>query len=425
MNILLVSMMVPAAPSGVRVHYQRLAAGLRALGHQVTVLTPADASRRQSRPWGALRRLISLVGGRAGQHLGDQLHSGGNLYAALDRRAAYDVVNAQDAASGWLLGWALGGRVPVVVTGHSNGDPGREVVAQLGLRGRGARVVQRCHDFFLARTPHFLSVSDYVRGQVAPLLPVGARHAVVPHGLDLTAFGAVAPDPDLQARAAGRPVLLNIGHLEPRKNQHFLLAVAAELRALGTDFLLSLVGTGPDEAGLRAAIAAAGLADYVWLAGHRAEVAPLLRASTLYVHAATVESFGLVLLEAMACQVPVLARAVGAVPEVLAHDPAALLDPAAPAAAVARRLQQQLADPAARRELQQRQHRYATAHFSLPAMLAATLAEYEAAGAAGRPRQPAVTATHVPDHPLGPAARAEHPALSLTPKNFKLRIAKG
>ncbi|WP_210520976.1 glycosyltransferase family 4 protein [Hymenobacter terricola] len=384
MNILLVSMMVPEAPSGVRVHYQRLAAGLRALGHTVTVLTPAGASRWQSRPWGALRRLLALAG-PAGEHLGGEIHSCANIFSALDRGITYDVVNAQDATTGWLLRQALGRRVPVVVTGHFNDHPGQEVVRQLGLRGWAARTVVRWHNFFLGRAEHFVSVSGYVQLRVAPLLPAQSRHKVVPHGLDLQKFAAVPADAELQARAAGRPVLLNIGHLEGRKNQIFLLAVAEALRALRSDFLLGLVGTGPDEARLRARIAAAGLQDVVWLAGHRAEVAPLLRASTLYVHAATNESFGLVLLEAMACDVPVLAMGVGAVPEVLAHDPEALFAPAATPAAVAERLHRLLASPAARAALRQRQHAHATARFDLPAMLASTVEAYESARRAAAP----------------------------------------
>lgn len=376
MNILLVSMMVPEAPSGVRVHYQRLAVGLRELGHTVTVLTPASASRWQSGPWGALRRVLALAG-PLGQLLGRELQNCANIYNALDRHAAYDVVNAQDATTGWLLYRALGARVPVVVTGHFNDHPGQEVVQQMGLRGWPARFVVRGHNFFLSRAAYFVSVSGYVQRRVMPLLPAHTRHVVVPHGLALQQFAAVPADAALRERAAGRPVLLNIGHLESRKNQLFLLAVAEKLRVRHPNFLLVLVGTGPDEPLLRARIGAAGLQDVVWLAGHRAEVAPLLRTSTLYVHAATNESFGLVLLEAMACAVPVLALGAGAVPEVLAHDPAALLAPAATPAAMAERLHQLLADPAARALLQQRQYAHAVAHFDLPAMLAATVEVYE------------------------------------------------
>lgn len=378
MRILLVSMMVPEAPSGVRVHYQRLAAGLRQQGHTVTVLTPASARLWQRRAWGLLRRVLDAAG-PLGQHLGHQLHSAACLLTALDRRAPYDVVNAQDATTGYLLRRALRNQVPVVVTGHFNGHPGREVVHSLGLRGRAARLTLAWHDFFLARTRYFLSVSEYVRAQVAPLLPACVQHAVVPHGLHLADFAAAPPAAELLARAAGRPVLLNIGHLEARKNQAFLLDVAAELRRLEVPFLLGLVGQGPDAPTLQARIEAEGLHDYVWLAGPRAEVASLLRASTLYVHAARNESFGLVLLEAMACGVPTLAAAVGAVPEVLAHDPDALLPPDASAAAVAQRLAALLADPAARARLAARQHAHAAHRFSQQAMLAGTLAAYERA----------------------------------------------
>ena len=377
MNILLVSMMVPDAPSGVRVHYQRLAAGLRQQGHTVTVLTPGSVPLWQSRCWGTLRRVLDL-GGPLGRHLGGELHSCANIYSALNRREAYDVVNAQDATTGWLMRQLLGPGVPVVVTGHFNEHPGLEVVRQLNMQGWAARMVINWHNFFLARTEHFISISNYLRHRVAPLLPSYAQHQVVRNGLDLAKFGTVAADVDLQARAGGRYVLLNIGYLEKRKNQAFLVAVAAELRALRTDFVVGLVGQGPDEELLRARIAAANLQDYVWLLGHCTAIAPLLRASTLYVHTAIQESFGLVLLEAMACAVPVLALGVGAVPEVLGYDAEALFEQDATPAAVAQRLHQLLEDPVARGRLQQHQQAHAV-QFDLSAMLAGTVAVYEGA----------------------------------------------
>lgn len=394
MNILLVSLMVPDAPSGVRVHYQRLAAGLRQLGHTVTVLTPASVSLWQSRRWGALRRVLDL-GGPLGQHLGVMLHGCANIYSGLDRHATYDVVNAQDTTTGWLMRRLLGSRVPVVVTGHFNDHPGLEVVRQLGLGAWPARAVMRGYDFFLTRTEHFVSISGYMQRRVAPLLPAHARHSLVYNGLDLGKFATVTADPDLLGRAAGRHVLLNIGYLEKRKNQVFMLKVAQELLALRTDFLVGLVGKGPDEAMLRERIEAAGLQDVVWLAGHQAEVAPLLRASTLYLHAATHENLALVLLEAMACDVPVLGLGVGAVPEVVNHDPEALFAPDAAPAAVAQRLHELLADPAARRRLQRRQRAHAAAQFDLSTMLAGTVAAYEAARGAAGPTPTAAPAAPV------------------------------
>lgn len=384
MNILLVSMMVPDAPSGVRVHYQRLAAELRWQGHVVTILTPGSVRLWQSRCWGALRRVLDL-GGPLGRHLGGELHGCANIYTALDRRASYDVVNAQDTTTGWLMRHLLGPSVPIVVTGHFNEHPGLEVVRQLNMEeGWAARMVMRWHNFFLARTDRFISISSDMRHRVAPFLPSHARHLVVHNGLDLAKFGAVAADPELQARAAGRHVLLNIGYLEKRKNQLFMLEVAAELRTLRTDFVVALVGQGPDEKLLRARIAMAGLQDCVWLLGHRTTVASLLRASTLYVHSAIHENFALVLLEAMACDVPVLAMGVGAVPEVLGHDAEALFAPTATPAAVAQRLHQLLENSTARVQLQQRQRNH-LAQFDISTMLAGTVAAYEEARRAKTP----------------------------------------
>lgn len=122
MNILLTSLQVPGAASGVRVHYERLAAVLRAQGHQVTVVTQDSLRPWVRRAIGVGRRALALLPGRAGERIGLELGNVAEIFCAIDRRQAYDVVNAQDINSGWAARLALRDRVPVVVTGHFNGD---------------------------------------------------------------------------------------------------------------------------------------------------------------------------------------------------------------------------------------------------------------------------------------------------------------
>ena len=72
MNILLTSLQVPGAASGVRVHYERLAALLRAQGHRVTVVTQDDLRPWRRRAIGAGRRALGLFG-VLGQRVGTEL----------------------------------------------------------------------------------------------------------------------------------------------------------------------------------------------------------------------------------------------------------------------------------------------------------------------------------------------------------------
>ena len=378
MNILLVSYLQPDAPSGVRVHYLQLSDLLRRRGHRVDLITTGSLRGWRQKLAAALRHTLLRLGPSA-HAMAIEVENFLRIQWSIDPRQPYDLVHAHDVGSGAAASRALGGRVPVVVTGHFNEHPGEELVLQHGLRGSAARRVLGWYNYLLRRTDYFLSVSNYVRRRVGPWLAPHALHTRVYHGIDLAGFARALPDEGLRQLARGRHVLLNVGHLEPRKNQRFLVAVAQELLTYRQDFVVALAGQGPDEVALREQVAATGLQDVVLLLGQRAAVAPLLHASTLYVHTATRESFGLVLLEAMASGVPALALAVGGIPEVLAAEPAALLPADATPAQVARRLHLLLDSPMARVQLQKRQAAYAATHFAESHMAEATLAFYQEA----------------------------------------------
>ncbi len=387
MNILLTSLQVPGAASGVRVHYERLAALLRAQGHGVTVVTQDSLKPWVRRAIGAVRRGLGLLPGQLGGRVGIELGNVAEIYFAIDRRRAYDVVNAQDVSSGWAARLALRGRVPVVVTGHYNGHPGEEVVTQLGLDpdGRAARFEVRWYTFLLRRTLLFLGISEYALRLTEPFLPPGARTAIAYNGVDMAAFarpaGGASPaaGSDLRALFPGRPIILNIGQLEARKNQQYLVAVAAELRHLHPGCVTVLVGKGEDEPLLRALIARHGLENDVVLLGYHPQVAPLLHAADLYLHTAARENCPYVVIEALAAGCPVLALAAGGSPELLAATPEASIPQATPPAALAAQVAALLADPAARQALQQRQYAYARPRFDVAAMVRDTVAFYREA----------------------------------------------
>lgn len=403
MNILLTSLQVPGAASGVRVHYERLAALLRAEGHTVTLVTQDSLRPWVRRAIGAVRRALGLLPGQLGERVGLELGQAAEIFCAIDRRQPYDVVNAQDVTSGWAARLAFGNRVPVVVTAHYNDHPGEETVKQLNLRpgSPAARFQVAWYNFLLRQTRHFLGISDYVLRVTQPYLPAAARTAVVYNGVDMQVFAPTgappASGPDLRAMFPGRPIVLNIGQLEARKNQQYLVQVAAELRRLHPGCVTVLVGRGEDETRLRAQIAALGLADDVVLLGYHPQVPQLLHAADLYVHTATRENCPYVVVEAIASGCPTLALAAGGSPELLAATPEASLPQSTPPTTLAAQVATLFADPAARQRLQQRQYAYAQSRFDRAAMLGGTLAFYRQA--AGLP-------------PVAPpaAAPALHPA---------------
>jgi glycosyltransferase involved in cell wall biosynthesis len=403
MNILLTSLQVPGAASGVRVHYERLAALLRAQGHQVTVVTQDSLRPWVRRSIGVVRRALGLLPGPLGKRVGIELGNVAEIFCAIDRNQPYDVVNAQDVSSGWAARLALADRVPVVVTGHYNDHPGEEVVQQLQLPATGwaARFEVRWYNFLLHRTKFFLGISEYALRLTKPFLPTDARTAVAHNGVDMAAFAPVprsanTAGPDLRAMFPGRPIILNIGQLEARKNQRYLVEVAAELRHRHPGCVTVLVGKGEDEALLRALIAQHHLADDVVLLGYHTQIPALLHAADIYVHTAARENCPYAVIEAMAAGCPTVALAAGGSPELLAATPEASVPQGTAPASLATQLAALLQDPAALRDLQQRQYAYARTRFDVAAMVRNTLAFYrEAAGLAPlTPPQPQPVAAH-------------------------------
>jgi glycosyltransferase involved in cell wall biosynthesis len=112
-------------------------------------------------------------------------------------------------------------------------------------------------------------------------------------------------------------VMINIGTLEPRKNQLGLVELFAPIAAEFPAARLLLVGNGPSRHAIQARIDQHGLQEKVKLLGFRTDVADLLGVADVYVHYAAMENCPMVLLEAGRAGLPLAAAASGGVPELL------------------------------------------------------------------------------------------------------------
>lgn len=117
-------------------------------------------------------------------------------------------------------------------------------------------------------------------------------------------------------------LIFNVARLEDFKGQDVLLQAMADVVAVYPDVQLWLAGTGSQQANLERMVIGLGLQQHVRFLGFlvQDEVHRLMEAADLFVLPSREEPFGIVLLEAMAHGLPIVASRVGGIPEVLPAD---------------------------------------------------------------------------------------------------------
>jgi glycosyltransferase involved in cell wall biosynthesis len=166
------------------------------------------------------------------------------------------------------------------------------------------------------RASHLVCVSRTTAGRLAASCELRAPVTVVPHGVDHTRF---APDADAGTPDAavlggigldpGRPLVVFIGTIEPRKDVAGLVRAFDRIAAGHPDAVLVLAGQrGWGVEGVEEAISGARHADRVVETGYvpDAAVPALLRAAAVVAYPAFEEGFGLPALEALACGAPLV-----------------------------------------------------------------------------------------------------------------------
>ncbi|MES2900224.1 MAG: TIGR03088 family PEP-CTERM/XrtA system glycosyltransferase [Pseudomonadota bacterium] len=176
-------------------------------------------------------------------------------------------------------------------------------------------------------------------------------------------------------------VVGTVGRLQDVKNQAGLVDAFARLRtllpAMRDELRLVIVGDGPLREKLAAKVADAALGSAVSLAGSRSDVAEQMRRFSVFALPSIAEGTPVTLLEAMACGLPVVASAVGGIPDLVQDGVTGTLVPAGDPQALAEALGRYAGDPAlCARHATAARARIET-HYSVDAMLQAYLDLYD------------------------------------------------
>jgi glycosyltransferase involved in cell wall biosynthesis len=174
-----------------------------------------------------------------------------------------------------------------------------------------------------------LTVSEAVRASLPA--PIQRRSRVVVQGIEVEQVRAQR-DERAAVRAelgldAGELVVGTVGNLRVQKAYPDLLVAAREVVDRLPDIRFVAVGQGPLEAEIRAIHDRLGLGDRFLLVGYRADAVRVMAACDVFVLASLYEGLGVAIMEALALGLPVVATAVGGIPEVVEHGREGLLVP--------------------------------------------------------------------------------------------------
>lgn len=340
MRIALVSEYYYPHLGGVCEHVHHFAREARALGHHVDIITshivdsgapPPNVIRLgRSVPW-------YINGSQSRITIGRALR--GQMRRTL-REGAYDLVHVHSPLTPVLPMLAVEeSAAPVVGTFHTYFE-----------RSFGYRIFRKRFQSLLDRLAAAIAVSPST--VVALERYFDADWRIIPNGVDTRLFnpGVALPRPD--GVSTDVPVILFLGRFDPRNGLSTLIEAFRRIKSRGRRAQLLVVGDGPLRSHYRRQ---AGRDPDIVFVGPVLHGRPAYYThSTIYACPTTKASFGITLLEAMACEVPIVCSDILGFRDVVQHGREALMIPRGDADALANALSRLLDDAGARERLARR-----------------------------------------------------------------------
>jgi glycosyltransferase involved in cell wall biosynthesis len=312
-EVIIATLLAEKGETGVQAHLSATRDYLLQQNDRVTVVTPFSASRALVYPLFGMRKLFDRFCGPLSvwwyrywhyvilrKELKSKLKSGepAVIYAQcpLSAKAALDARVGKDQR--------------VILAVHFNGSQADEWAEKGKIRSGGLyyKGIIKTEETVLPLVDGIVYVSEFMRDVLRERI----------EKLDQVA-STVIPN------FCSRPVLssektctelVTVGTLEPRKNQQYALQILAEANRLGRRYRLTIIGDGPDRTYLEKLADSLGLRDQVIFAGRLLNAAGLIAGHRVLIHTALRENLPVVLIEALACGLPIMASPVGGIPEI-------------------------------------------------------------------------------------------------------------
>lgn len=340
MKIGLVTPYIFPLPGGVNAHVGYLYENLVKAGHDVRIISSTHGTQRSSE--GDIIRLGYGVSVPTNGSIGTLTvsHRYGQLVSEMLDRERFDVIHFHEPFVPFLS---------LQILRHSKAVNIATFHAYSGLSPSyefGRRMMKP----YAKRLHGRIAVSAAARHFIQRYFP--AEYKVIPNGVDLAQYRSVTP---FARWSDGIPNILFVGRFESRKGLMYLLRAYYQLRLEGLGCRLLLVGNGPQAGEARRYISSRRLGG-VEMLGRVSDLdkARAFATADIYASPATgQESFGIVLLEAMASGVPIVCSDIHGYKGVVRRNEQAVLVPPRDVEALAAGLSTLLRDPALRERMGQ------------------------------------------------------------------------
>lgn len=198
-----------------------------------------------------------------------------------------------------------GRTVPLLTTEHSTSNRRRRTIKFGNFFDRQLYKPYR----------HVVCISEGVKTSMINWLPeIEGKLITIPNGVNIDELGTTPP-PDQNTEY---PVIISVGRLQRMKNYQAAINACALLKDLNFEY--HILGDGDEKPALRKLIEEKRLANKVKLLGFQSNVAKHLSRSNIFLMPSYWEGFGLAVVEAMACGLPVVVSDVPGVREIVGQD---------------------------------------------------------------------------------------------------------
>jgi len=232
----------------------------------------------------------------------------------------FDVIHAHD----WLVAYAAKSlknsyNIPIVSTIHAT-EAGRNS----GIHDETQRYINDTEWMLTYESTEVIVNSNYMKGELQRLFGLPFEKInVIPNGVNMTAFSGVERDYEFRRRFAmdNEKIILFMGRLVYEKGVQHLISAMPKILNGYKDAKLVIAGKGGMIDELKAQVDYLGISNKVYFAGYLGgkDVAKMYKAADISVFPSTYEPFGIVALEAMLSENPIVVSDAGGLNEIVQH----------------------------------------------------------------------------------------------------------